>query len=81
MVGVVHMNIFYRMDLHFCDPKSESWRKTEISKEVGQLKIQFEVQKMTSEGVSKAEMTSKNILEYSRNILGIFCKCLFGTPP
>ena len=29
MVRVVHMNIFYRMDLEFCDPKSEFWTKTE----------------------------------------------------
>ena len=29
MVRMVHMNIFYRMDLEFCDPKSEFWTKTE----------------------------------------------------
>ena len=29
MVRVVHMNIFYRMDLEKCDIKSEFWTKTE----------------------------------------------------
>ena len=29
MVRVVHMNIFYRMDLEICDSKSEFWTKTE----------------------------------------------------
>ena len=29
MVRVVHMNIFYRMDLEICDIKNEFWTKTE----------------------------------------------------
>ena len=29
MVRVVHMNIFYRMDLEIYDSKSELWTKTE----------------------------------------------------
>ena len=29
MVRVVHMNIFYRIDLEICDWKSEFWTKTE----------------------------------------------------
>ena len=29
MVRMVHMNIFYRMDLEICDLKSELWTKTE----------------------------------------------------
>ena len=29
MVRVVHMNIFYRMDLECCDLKSEFWTNTE----------------------------------------------------
>ena len=31
MVRMVHMNIFYRMDLEICDSKSELWTKTENS--------------------------------------------------
>ena len=71
MVRVVHMNIFYRMDLQFCDPKSELWRKTEILGRWENWKISFEVQNWTSEGVSKDKMTSKHILDYSQVILGM----------
>ena len=28
-IKMVHTNIFYRMDLEICDPKSEFWTKTE----------------------------------------------------
>ena len=29
MVRMVHVNIFYRMDLQICDSKNEFWTKTE----------------------------------------------------
>ena len=67
------MNIFYKMDLEFCDSKIEFWTKTE--KHIGRsenMKNQFEVQNWTSEGVSNVEMTSKHILEYSQVIPGNF---------
>ena len=65
MVRVVHMNIFYRMDLEICDSKSEFWTKTEKNREVEKLKNQFWDPKWTFEAVSKTKMTFKNILESS----------------
>ena len=39
MVRVVHMNIFYRMDLEICDSKNEIWTKTEKNREVENMKM------------------------------------------
>ena len=65
MVRMVHMNIFYRMDLEICDLKSELWAKTENIERSNKLKKWFEVQNGVSEAVPKTKMTFKNILEYS----------------
>ena len=54
MVGVVHMNIFYRMDLEICDSKSELWKKTEKKREVEKLEIQFRGPKFVCEAQRKA---------------------------
>ena len=60
---MVHMNIFYRMDLEICDLKSELWTETENIGRSTKSKNQFEVQNGVSEGLSKTKMTFKNILE------------------
>ena len=41
MVRMVHMNIFYRMDLEICDIKSEFWTNTEQNREVEQIEESF----------------------------------------
>ena len=64
MVRVVHMNIFYRMDLEIYDSKSELWAKTE-NLDFGKMKNQFWGPKLTFEANSKTEMTFKNILASS----------------
>ena len=59
MVRVVHMNIFYRMDLQCCDSKNEFWTKTE---NLGFRKIEFfsfGAQHCFFELVSKTEMMFK----------------------
>ena len=45
MVRVVHMNIFYRMDLEICDLKSEFWTETEKDGRSNTMKNQFEVKR------------------------------------
>ena len=65
MVRVVHMNIFYRMDLEKCDLKSEFWTKTENIGRSKKWKNLFWGPKWTFEGLSKTKMTFKNILDYS----------------
>ena len=63
MVRMVHMNIFYRMDLEICDLKHELWTKTEKIGRSKHMKKWFEVQNEVSEGLFKTKMTFKNILE------------------
>ena len=64
MVRVVHMNIFYRMDLHFCDSNSDFLRKLKLEV-FKNMKNQFCDPKLTFEAVSKSRMISKYILPYS----------------
>ena len=71
MVRVVHMNIFYRMDLEFCDLKNEFLRNTENSG-LPKLKNQFRGPNFTFEAVSKTKIFFKNIVEYSAIILAQF---------
>ena len=72
MVRVVRMNMFYRMDLQNCDLKSEFGTKIEKYGRSKQMKNQFEVQNGVSEGLSKTNMTFKNILDSSGVILAQF---------
>ena len=66
MVHVVHMNIFYRMDLEKCDSKSEFWTNTgNLDFRKTQSKIQFWGPTLTFDANSKTEMMSKYILAYS----------------
>ena len=65
LVRVVHMNIFYRIDLTISDSKSEFLRKTENMDFEKNMKNQFWDPKLTFEAISKTNMTLKNILDYS----------------
>ena len=54
---MAHTNIFYKMDLQICDPKSEFLTQTENSGFLKYEKPSFWTPKLTSEAVSKTEMT------------------------
>ena len=56
IVRVVHMNIFYKVNLESCDLKNEFWTKTENNREVEKLKNQLWGPKWTFEGLSKTKM-------------------------
>ena len=55
MVRVVHMNIFYRMDLEIYDSKSELWTKTEKS----------ENQKSENPKIEKSRISNIVILSFT----------------
>ena len=59
------MNIFYKLDLHICDPKSEFLTETENEGFRKYEKVSCGTQTWTFEAVSKTEMTLKYILDYS----------------
>ena len=65
MVRMVHMNIFYKMDLQISDSKSEFLTKTENSGFRKIEKSSFGTQHLTFEVISKTEMISKYILDHS----------------
>ena len=56
---MVDMNIFYKMDLQICDPKSEFLTKTENSGFLKYEHLSCWIPELTSEAVSKIEMTLK----------------------
>ena len=56
MVRVVHMNIFYRMDLEICDLKNDFWAKLTIEV-FKNMKKQCWGPQLSFEFVSKAKMT------------------------
>ena len=62
---MVHMNIFYRIDLKICDSKSEFWTKTQRLGLSKNQKFSFGTQNGLFETDSESEMTSKYILDNS----------------